>query len=122
MLGAAYQHGCLPITAGAIEEAIRLNGAGAQENRAAFRWGRAAVIDSGAISAILAPPAPPAPAPPASLRQLLTSAPAALIDILELRAADLAGYQSTAYARRYLEEVLETVRIEANGRATLPSR
>jgi indolepyruvate ferredoxin oxidoreductase len=113
MLGAAYQHGCLPVTAGAIEEAIRLNGAGAQENRAAFRWGRAAVIDSGAISAVLAPPAPPAPAPPASLRQLLTSAPAALIDVLELRAADLAGYQSTAYARSYLEEVLETARIES---------
>ena len=58
MLGAAYQHGCLPVSDGAIEEAIRLNGAGTAENLAAFRWGRAAVIDRDAVTAALAP-APP---------------------------------------------------------------
>ena len=122
MLGAAYQHGCLPVTAGAIEEAISLNGAGAPENRAAFRWGRAAVIDPAAVTAALTPAAPPAPAPPASLRRILGSAPAALADVLDARAADLAGYQSDAYARRYLEEVLETARIEerADGRPRIP--
>ncbi len=36
-----------------------------------------------------------------------------MIDVLEPRAADLAGYQSTSYARRYLEAVRETVRIES---------
>jgi indolepyruvate ferredoxin oxidoreductase len=113
MLGAAYQHGCLPITAGAIEEAIRLNGTGAPENRAAFRWGRAVVIDPAAVTAALAPAAPPAPVPPSKLRRLLESAPAALADVLELRVADLARYQNTAYARRYLVEVLETARIES---------
>jgi indolepyruvate ferredoxin oxidoreductase len=113
MLGAAYQHGCLPMTGGAIEEAIRLNGAGAVENRAAFRWGRAAVIDHGAVRAALAPPAPPAPAVPASLRRSMGAAPAPLAAVLESRLADLAGYQSTAYARRYLEQVLQTARIES---------
>jgi indolepyruvate ferredoxin oxidoreductase len=112
MLGAAYQHGCLPVTAGAIEEAISLNGTGAPENLAAFRWGRAAVIDPAAVTAALTPAAPPAPAAPASLRRILGSTPAALVDVLERRAADLAGYQSDAYARRYVEEVLETARIE----------
>ena len=113
MLGAAYQHGCLPVTAGAIEEAISLNGTGAPENLAAFRWGRAAVIDPAAVTAALTPAAPPAPAAPASLRRILGSTPAALVDVLERRAADLAGYQSDAYARRYVEEVLETARIES---------
>jgi indolepyruvate ferredoxin oxidoreductase len=112
MLGAAYQHGCLPITPDAVEEAIRLNGADVPENRAAFRWGRAAVIDLAAVRGALAPPAPPAPAPPVSLDPLLALAPAVLNDAIALRVADLAEYQSTAYARRYLEEILETARIE----------
>ena len=112
MLGAAFQHGCLPVTAGAIEEAIRLNGTGAVHNSAAFRWGRAAVIDPAAVEAALGPAAPPDPAPPAGLRAQLAAAPAVLVALLELRAADLAGYQSMAYARRYLDEVLGAARIE----------
>jgi indolepyruvate ferredoxin oxidoreductase len=122
MLGAAYQHGCLPVTADAVEEAIRLNGAGAQDNRTAFRWGRAAVIDPGAISDVLAPAVAATPAPPASLRPWLDSAPAPLVEILERRAADLAGYQSAHYARRYLEEVLEISEIESKrtGDPTFP--
>jgi len=113
MLGAAYQHGCLPVTADAVEEAIRLNGTGAGENLSAFHWGRAAVIDPAAVTAALTPVAPPGPKPPTSLLRLLGSAPPALAGLLELRASDLAGYQSTSYARRYLREVLETARIES---------
>jgi indolepyruvate ferredoxin oxidoreductase len=122
MLGAAYQQGCLPVTAGAVEKAIRLNGTDAPKNEAAFRWGRAAVIDPGAVTAALAPAAAPAPAPPESLRRLLDTAAAVLVELLELRTADLAGYQSIAYARRYLEEVLETARIESErtGDQTFP--
>jgi indolepyruvate ferredoxin oxidoreductase len=112
MLGAAYQHGCLPVSDGAIEEAIRLNGAGAAENQAAFRWGRAAVIDHDAVTAALAPAPPPVPALPDSLRRPVATAPAVLADLLEVRAADLVGYQNTAYALRYLQRVLEVARIE----------
>ncbi|MGP0032442.1 MAG: indolepyruvate ferredoxin oxidoreductase family protein [Acidimicrobiales bacterium] len=113
MLGAAYQTGCLPVTAEALEEAIRLNGAGAAENRTAFRWGRAAVLDAAAVTAALAPPGSPEPDPPASLRGLLDSAPAAVASLVERRTADLAGYQSVGYAERYLRQVLEVAPIEA---------
>jgi indolepyruvate ferredoxin oxidoreductase len=112
MLGAAFQHGCLPITADAVEEAIGLNGVGAAENRAAFRWGRAAVIDPAAVTAALADDTAPAPVPPVALRSLLSTAPEVLGEALALRVADLARYQNTAYARRYLTDVLETARIE----------
>ncbi len=112
MLGAAFQHGCLPLTASAIEEAIDLNGSGAAENRGAFRWGRAAVIDPAAVAAALAPTPVPSPAPPASLRPLLSTAPEVLTETLALRVADLSEYQSTDYARRYLTEILATARIE----------
>jgi indolepyruvate ferredoxin oxidoreductase len=43
----------------------------------------------------------------------MASAPAPLIDVVERRVAELAGYQNTAYARHYLDQVLETARIEA---------
>jgi indolepyruvate ferredoxin oxidoreductase len=122
MLGAAYQHGCLPLSAGAIEEAIRLNGAGADENRTAFRWGRAAVIDPDAVTAALAPAAPPAPDLPASLRTEVDAAPAVLTGLLTSRAAELCAYQDRDYARRYLGRVGEVARteFERTGDAGLP--
>ncbi|MFI6924361.1 indolepyruvate ferredoxin oxidoreductase family protein [Nonomuraea spiralis] len=103
LVGAAYQHGCLPVSAASIEAAIRLNKAAVEQNLAAFRWGRAAVADREAVRrAVLAEPAErPAPG---------------LEETLALRVADLAGYQNETYSRTYEKDVRRVV-AEAVGRA-----
>ncbi|WP_219508520.1 indolepyruvate ferredoxin oxidoreductase family protein [Nonomuraea ceibae] len=84
LIGAAYQHGCIPVSADAIEQAIRLNKAAVEQNLAAFRWGRATVVD---------PPTAPDAAEPS------------LDEVLAVRVADLTGYQNATYARTYADEV-----------------
>jgi indolepyruvate ferredoxin oxidoreductase len=114
-LGAAYQQGALPVTAEAIEQAIRLNGAAVDKNLAAFAWGRTLVADPDAIAHAMRDEATPAPAyelSPAG-RELVDSVVpedvSELRRIVELRVAELTAYQDLAYARRYVE-VLERVR------------
>ncbi|NUW35659.1 indolepyruvate ferredoxin oxidoreductase family protein [Nonomuraea sp. SMC257] len=100
LLGAAYQHGCLPVSAGSIERAIRLNKAAAEQNLAAFRWGRAAVLDR---EAVLRAALPASPAPAAT----------DLRGALDVRIADLTGYQNAAYARSYAEDVRRVAALAA---------
>ncbi len=113
MLGAAVQHGCLPLTPGSVERAIELNGTAVTVNLAAFRWGRAAAIDPDAVGTALKPSLPAPPPSPVALERLLDSAPPTLVPVLGRRAADLVGWQSTRIARRYVEEVLVVAREEA---------
>ncbi|HEX3462252.1 MAG TPA: indolepyruvate ferredoxin oxidoreductase family protein [Acidimicrobiales bacterium] len=114
LTGAAFQHGCLPITAASMEEAIRLNGVAVAANLAAFRWGRAAVIDPAGVRRGLAGPEPLPVATGATARTLLADhpIPEVLRPAIERRVDDLVGYQSTGYARRYLGQVLSVLAAE----------
>ncbi len=54
MLGVAFQKGLIPVSADAIEKAIDLNAVAVDMNKAAFLWGRRAVIDLPAVKALVA--------------------------------------------------------------------
>ncbi|MEJ2869506.1 indolepyruvate ferredoxin oxidoreductase family protein [Actinomycetospora sp. OC33-EN08] len=104
MLGAAWQHGVVPVSAEALEQAIRLNGTAVETTLTAFRWGRAAAIDHDAVLAAVTPPTPAVVAVDersAALADFVEG----LEDVLATRIADLTGYQDAAYAARYAEEV-----------------
>ncbi|MFI8992539.1 indolepyruvate ferredoxin oxidoreductase family protein [Streptomyces sp. NPDC053542] len=107
LIGAAYQHGCLPLTAEAVEDAIRLNGAAVEKNLAAFRWGRAAVLDRAAVTAALAAPARPVVeiTPAAAALAVERTTDEELRETVATRAADLIDYQNEQYARRYADDV-----------------
>ncbi len=82
LLGAAWQHGLIPLSEAAIVQAIRLNNVAVELNLTAFGWGRAFVVD------------------PDSLKieagtSLETETPEAVI---EDRTARLALYQNARYA------------------------
>lgn len=112
LVGAAYQAGALPISAEAIEWAIELNGVAVAVNTAAFRWGRVAVADPAAFAAAtgtVTAVAPVAPLPPSiSLRELAGETRR----LVEIRAAQLVGFQNERTARRYVDDVLAVWRAE----------
>jgi indolepyruvate ferredoxin oxidoreductase len=94
MLGFAYQHGGLPLSASAVERAIELNGQAVPMNVSAFRWGRRAAHEPLFVGALVG-------------RTGAERAPAAqtLDDIIARRAEFLTAYQNAAYARRYTDRV-----------------
>ena len=100
MLGYAFQLGKVPLSAGAIEQAITLNGEAVKMNLAAFAWGRVAAHDPEKITALIAN-GDDAVGSPVSL---------SLQDLIAHRQTELVHYQSRAYAQRYLR-VVEKVRL-----------
>ncbi len=126
VVGAAFQHGCLPLSAAAIEHAIELNGVAVAHNLAAFRWGRAAAIDAEAVEAALSDAGGGASAANADSDSAATSKQreravalareahdfGANSALVERRAADLVDYQDAAYAAAYVSAVAEVARRE----------
>jgi len=114
LLGAAYQHGCLPVSAEAIEKAIALNGASVAANVAAFRWGRAAIVAPEVVHRALEPATPESPTSESAGEPLLggLDLPDVLHPILAARVGDLIGYQNERYARTYLNDVLAVLGAE----------
>jgi indolepyruvate ferredoxin oxidoreductase len=106
LLGAAFQHGAIPLQSEAIERAIELNGAGAARNLMAFRWGRAVALDPDAVQRTVTPTALAAAPPRAALPLLADLHGDDPLDILvRERTADLVSYQDARLAERYLDLV-----------------
>jgi len=106
VLGAAYQRGALPVSAEALERAIRLNGAGVEKNLAAFAWGRATVAAPDAIEEATRPEPEPLHELDHFERSLVDSLAAEdteLRRLLEVRVPELVAFQDRAYAERYAE-------------------
>jgi indolepyruvate ferredoxin oxidoreductase len=115
LIGAAYQAGCLPLSADALQQAIRLNGAAVEKNLAAFAWGRAVVAAPEAVRVVLEgeAAAPPAPLAGEALEIVDGSgASGELRRLLEVRVVELMAYQDVALARRYVSDVAAVARVE----------
>jgi len=115
LVGVAYQSGALPIPQPAIEAAIRLNGASADMNLRAFKWGRLLIshpdvvhaatraTDAAEVATNEEPQQLLAPNLMAKLESLAGAGD--LMRIAARRAEDLLEYQNSTYAERYLERV-----------------
>ncbi|HET6469262.1 MAG TPA: indolepyruvate ferredoxin oxidoreductase family protein, partial [Geminicoccaceae bacterium] len=104
LLGYAWQKGLVPLPVEAIHEAIELNGAAVEANKAAFLWGRRAAYDPARIHALAEPKAG---APEAERLS------ATLDEAIERRVRHLTAYQDAAYAARYRDLVERVRRNEA---------
>jgi len=106
VLGAAWQAGAIPVSADAIEDAVKLNGVSVQMNTHAFRAGRLLVADPAWVQTVTRQRLGAVAATPelsAEARALVdrTEATGELRRLLEIRVPELIAYQSIGYAREY---------------------
>jgi indolepyruvate ferredoxin oxidoreductase len=110
LLGYAYQLGHVPIGSAAIEQAIELNGAAVEMSRNAFRFGRLAAREPGAIARLIG-------------TDTTTPPKAQTLEVLvAFRTGELTKYQDAALAERYHARVTHMAEIErkmASGRSGL---
>lgn len=88
ILGAAWQHGLIPLSHEAIAQAVTLNGAAVEKNLRAFEIGRWAALHPAEAEALLAP---------ATVVEL----PKTLDEKITFRADHLVDYQGKALAQKY---------------------
>jgi indolepyruvate ferredoxin oxidoreductase len=103
MVGYACQLGALPLSAGAIEQAIALNGAAAAMNTAAFRWGRAAAVERESVESLAGKESG------GGSREVSSS----LSAMIARRVEFLTAYQNAGYAERYRRRVEQAREVEA---------
>jgi indolepyruvate ferredoxin oxidoreductase len=104
LVGAAYQEGALPVSAEALEHAIRLNGVAVDANIRAFRAGRT-------VNDATAPPAEGgAAAAEVAAQEEAGPAVRSLADVLALRVKELTAFQDQSCAAEYAAFV-ERVRV-----------
>ena len=89
-LGYAFQKGYIPLKAGSIEEAIRLNNVAVELNLRAFSWGRVAAADPEKLNALI------------GLSSANSSTVFSLDAFIQDRCIDLKKYQNQKYADCYL--------------------
>jgi indolepyruvate ferredoxin oxidoreductase len=116
LVGAAYQSGALPISAASLEEAIKVNGAAAEQNINAFRWGRAAVASPESVAVLVARTGRVKVATPLAPDLVswidAINPDAGLRDVLEVRAGELVAFQNHRVAADYLSTVSEIAAAE----------
>ena len=100
MLGYAYQKGWVPLSGGAIERAIELNGVAVEFNRKSFVWGRRTVADPERVRRA---------ATPADVIPISQHFSRTLDELVDRRVKLLNDYQDAAYAARY-SALVERVR------------
>ncbi|MEZ4216457.1 MAG: indolepyruvate ferredoxin oxidoreductase family protein [Myxococcota bacterium] len=112
LVGYAFQLGRIPVSLGALERAIELNGQAVAMNKRALAWGRLAAHDIEKVRAIAKP----------LLRGAAEGGEAArektLDELVEHRAAELRAYQGRGLAKRYrrlVDRARERERALGNG-------
>lgn len=90
MVGIAAQKGLLPLSVGAIEEAVRLNGVAIEQNLRAFALGRLIAAHPERVAAVVRRTPEPREGKPATLEE-----------IVDDRAGRLRAYQDEGLAARY---------------------
>jgi indolepyruvate ferredoxin oxidoreductase len=113
VVGAAYQAGLLPITATAIESAIRTNGVAAETNIAAFGWGRVAVADPRRFDDAVAAHSPTLQGPDPERWVASTGLSGETRRLVAVRAAQLNAHSGAALAGRYVTLVESAVVAES---------
>ncbi|WP_299962316.1 indolepyruvate ferredoxin oxidoreductase family protein [uncultured Roseobacter sp.] len=104
IFGAAWQRGLVPLSAGAIRDAITLNGAAVDRNLRAFDIGRWAVLHPQDAARLITPN--------------VTELPRTMADKIAFRADHLRAYQGRRLARRYTRFVEEIRDEEIRGAAS----
>lgn len=101
LIGYAWQQGLIPLSSAALEQAIRLNGAGVEMNLRAFALGRLAVSNPDSLLAFLPDVVRIVDASREGNHVTLPASHQPLQALIDSRAGWLTDYQNAAYAERY---------------------